>query len=298
MLISLSKKFIFIANLKTASTSIEEALAPYAEIHLTRSEWGKHRALSALEAGFPEVFAETPLSRFFVFGVIREPADWLRSLYRSHKGVSFEATELSTMDMTFARFVDEWIPAHQDQVMAQTDKFVDAQGVLAVDFLMRFDCLPRDFANLCTILGLPQVALGALNRSVDIDAEAGLDEARAARIRDLYRRDYFAYEKMASRLPAEASAIVESAGEAVAAEPLPRPKLTRDDVIWAYRYILGREPESEDVIGVHLNCADRGELRAHMLESEEFSNKYAELRGAPSEPPDAEPSVEGAAENP
>ena len=277
MLISLSKKFIFIANLKTASTSIEDVLAPYAEIRLTRSEWGKHRALSALETSFPEVFAEHPLSRFFIFGVIREPVDWLRSFYRSHKGVSFEGTPLSTMDMTFARFIDEWTPAHQDQVVAQTEKFVDAQGVLAVDYLLRFDRLPRDFANLCTILDLPQIALGALNMSVDIDAEVGLDEARAARIRDLYRCDYFAYENVASCLPALAVAKVESAGPSAPETAPPRPKLTRDDVIWAYRFVLGREPESEDVIDVHLGCRDRADLRAGMLGSEEFKFKYDEL---------------------
>ena len=50
--------------------------------------------------------------------------------------------------------------------------------------------------------------------------------------------------------------------------------LTREHVVWAYRLLLDREPESEDVIGSKLaGSRDTGELRRHLMTSAEFQNK-------------------------
>lgn len=50
--------------------------------------------------------------------------------------------------------------------------------------------------------------------------------------------------------------------------------LTENDVINAYRYILGREPESEQAIVSHLSLASIQELRHRFIESAEFENLY------------------------
>ena len=50
--------------------------------------------------------------------------------------------------------------------------------------------------------------------------------------------------------------------------------LTREHVVWAYRLMLDREPESEDVIGPKLDGSrDTGELRRHLMTSAEFQGK-------------------------
>jgi FkbM family methyltransferase len=50
--------------------------------------------------------------------------------------------------------------------------------------------------------------------------------------------------------------------------------LTRDHVIWAYRLLLDREPESEDVIGPKLaGSQTTAELRHHLITSAEFRDK-------------------------
>ena len=50
--------------------------------------------------------------------------------------------------------------------------------------------------------------------------------------------------------------------------------LTREHVVWAYRLMLDREPESEDVIGPKLaGSRDTGELRRHLMTSAEFRDK-------------------------
>ena len=50
--------------------------------------------------------------------------------------------------------------------------------------------------------------------------------------------------------------------------------LTREHVVWAYRLLLDREPENEDVIGPKLaGSRDTGELRRHLMTSAEFQDK-------------------------
>src|SRR4030095_12979863 len=50
--------------------------------------------------------------------------------------------------------------------------------------------------------------------------------------------------------------------------------LTRDHVIWAYRLLLDRDPESDDVIGPKLRGSrDTRELRHHLITSAEFQEK-------------------------
>src|SRR5919202_237555 len=50
--------------------------------------------------------------------------------------------------------------------------------------------------------------------------------------------------------------------------------LTRDHVVWAYRLLLNRDPDSEDVIGPKLaGSRDTRELRHHLMTSAEFREK-------------------------
>ena len=56
--------------------------------------------------------------------------------------------------------------------------------------------------------------------------------------------------------------------------------VTRDEVVNAYRYILGRYPESENVVeGQAATVVDFDDLRQNMLKSPEFAVKYASLIG-------------------
>src|SRR5438128_10403159 len=50
--------------------------------------------------------------------------------------------------------------------------------------------------------------------------------------------------------------------------------LTREHVVWAYRLLLDRDPESDDVIGPKLaGSRDTRELRHHLITSAEFREK-------------------------
>ena len=77
MLLSLSKKFLFIANLKTASTAIERVLAPHCELRLTSSPFGKHQSFVEFAERFRWLLSVTAIEDLFIFGVIRDPVDFV-----------------------------------------------------------------------------------------------------------------------------------------------------------------------------------------------------------------------------
>ena len=56
--------------------------------------------------------------------------------------------------------------------------------------------------------------------------------------------------------------------------------LTRDDVLYAYRLILGREPENEEVIEQTMQAESLAHLRRVFMGSAEFASKYAGAKRA------------------
>src|SRR5436309_11373731 len=89
MLISLSHQFIFVANLKSASSSIERALGPDAEFRAIKTNWGKHDDLSTISKKFKWIKRYVPAQDFFIFGVMRDPVDFILSLYNFHTRSTF-----------------------------------------------------------------------------------------------------------------------------------------------------------------------------------------------------------------
>ena len=58
------------------------------------------------------------------------------------------------------------------------------------------------------------------------------------------------------------------------------PLLSREDVINAYKFILGRAPESEQVIEGHRGYGTVDELRLAFLMSSEFRTRFLYLAGS------------------
>ena len=107
MLISTQKSFVFVANTKTASTSIEAALMPWSDIHRAGAPHRKHTSIRHLEAHYPDVFGpggKRPAD-FFRFGVMRDPVEWLGSWFRYRKGNKTDSPLPANMD--FAGFWEQ-----------------------------------------------------------------------------------------------------------------------------------------------------------------------------------------------
>jgi hypothetical protein len=142
MLISLSKKFVFIAGMKTASTAIESALKPDAQLALIEARFGKHQPFSEVEARFAWLLSRIDPGELFVFGVMRDPIDYMISLYNSHADRKFkESPGLYTADLDFDRFLNEWTQRNSDQIMQQYSRFLDRNGRIAADYIISYNQL-------------------------------------------------------------------------------------------------------------------------------------------------------------
>jgi hypothetical protein len=60
----------------------------------------------------------------------------------------------------------------------------------------------------------------------------------------------------------------------------PRSRISRDEVILAFKIVLGRTPENDEVIADH-QLGSLEELRAILLKSKEFTEKYKAIASSP-----------------
>src|SRR4051812_16356365 len=159
MLFSLTKKFIFIANQKTASTAIEKVLAPHADLRLLRAEFGKHLAFKRVIEHFGWLTTRVALKDIFVFGVIRDPVDYIVSMYNAHTKERFRGIgNLYTGEMSFEQFLSVWAANHPDHVRPQISRFKSADGELAANFLISFDRLQEGLEVVAKRIQVPALA--------------------------------------------------------------------------------------------------------------------------------------------
>jgi len=197
MLIGLEKKFVFVANTKTASTSIETALAPLAEITLGGNPARKHVSLHDAITGHPEIFTQPGQwpRFFFKFGVMREPLDWIGSWFRYRKSNRVESP--LPPDMSFDEFWErqDWNFRRADgSPYLQRHMFCGPQGKVLTDVIIPYQRLPEMFSDLCASLG---VATSLPRENVSrLRAAETLPPALEARLRDFYAEDYALFDRL------------------------------------------------------------------------------------------------------
>jgi hypothetical protein len=154
MLISLTRKFIFIANLKTASTAIEAVLRPFSEIALVESRFGKHMPYQLIEQRFGWVFEVVNRQDFLIFGVMRDPVGLVISLYNSHRDRKFKDSQrLYTGDMDFDEFLDKWAEKNKDQMRPQLTRFLAADGKIGANYIISYENLTDGLEYVAGVFG-------------------------------------------------------------------------------------------------------------------------------------------------
>ena len=191
MLISTEKKFIFVANSKTASTSIELALKPHALALPQETPAKKHRFLETILADHPRIVASLPggAAAFFKFGVMRDPIDWITSWFRYRQGNKVDAPlppELSFEDFWALDDWTKWLKPGRKRL--QKDFFHAADGRLLADYVVPYAEIDRHFPLICDRLGIA-AKLDRVNVS-RIASGVTLSPALEAELRDFYREDY------------------------------------------------------------------------------------------------------------
>ncbi len=188
MLLSLSRRFIFVANLKSASSSIERAVGRYAEFKVSETRFGKHDTLSAISNKFNWVRKYVPYEDFFVFGVIRDPVDFVLSLYNFHNLDGFDGKPHSAKGVPFDEFWNGWCKRSW-QAKPQHERFSDRHGRFRVSHIIDFADLSSEFPKVCGRLGV-EATLALTNKSPQVLTRNDLLERHLREITAHYAADY------------------------------------------------------------------------------------------------------------
>ena len=182
MLISFSKKFIFIHIYKVAGTSVRDALKPFSydprkellnRIYnkLMRTIYANHKNKILLDRSgiskFPLTYKDAGaylharayeiekinpeiLNNFYTFAFVRNPWDWQVSLYHYilQNNNHFQHKKIKKI----ANFKDYIKFRIENGVTYQTDFLLNQNGELAVDY--RLETIEQDFNWLCQKLSL------------------------------------------------------------------------------------------------------------------------------------------------
>jgi hypothetical protein len=204
-MISIDKKFVFIHIPKTGGNAIRLALQPYAidEIVFNEKQQAYNESTQQLNrfgirnpymdlkkhSQISEVHSQWDAGQlgawddYFKFAVVRNPWDRLVSLYFSpHKGnVDFDKKKFTELVKNTRK--------------GMQFPFVTEGGSLATDYLVRFESLAADFAQVCDRLHI-QVELPHVNKSRHLPYREYYDKKLMNLVYKLYREDIdlFGYE--------------------------------------------------------------------------------------------------------
>lgn len=204
MLISFKKRFIFVANTKSASTTIEHLLEKHCQIAIREQRFGKHLPYAKIEEIFEPLFefSGDRMEEYLRFGVIRDPVSWIVSWYNYRQREALpRSNPKSSHDVTFPEFVEEVVSTGKRkpfaQLGAQKNKLLDGSGKIGVDYLIPLNRLQGDLSKICSALGLATpAAVGKVfkNRSpVHFNQDNVSDEHRAA-LEKYYQEDLELYQ--------------------------------------------------------------------------------------------------------
>jgi hypothetical protein len=202
MLISISHRFVFVATLKTASTAIETKLRPHAEITINQSQFGKHLTISEIADRFARLFEEASLSEFFVFAVMRDPVDFILSMYNSHCHPDFATDpDLFTGNRSFSEFLEEWMASNAEQVRPQHERLLRKNGQIGVDYVISYENLRQGLETVAQWIGIgPIKDLPVENKSFGKLRRGDLRKEHLDWIQRTYRQDMTFREQFCDRL--------------------------------------------------------------------------------------------------
>jgi hypothetical protein len=152
---------------------------------------GKHVTIGQIIDRFSWLFAEVRLSEFFVFAVLRDPVDFMLSMYNSHRDPSF-ATDprLYTGNQSFTQFLQRWVPANADQVRPQYERLLDHQGHIGVDYVISYENLAKGLETVGHMIGISPIgSLHVQNKSFGRLRRADLHKAEQEWIYKTYIED-------------------------------------------------------------------------------------------------------------
>jgi hypothetical protein len=128
--------FVLLAMPKSASTSIESALAPYASLVIDRPPSRKHLGCAGFTKRIePDLAAEGhPRESYELVTMFRDPIAWLESWWR-YRGRLDDGSDNSTHDLTFDEFARLYVDGAPTAPTprGRPGQFLTVDGVVEVD---------------------------------------------------------------------------------------------------------------------------------------------------------------------
>ncbi|MBU7583989.1 MAG: sulfotransferase family 2 domain-containing protein [Nostoc sp. TH1S01] len=209
MIISHSKKFVFIHVYKTAGTSVTDALQKWnslteniflrgiektlnIEIYtkgymsklrmINRLKGGCHADVCDLQRNMPEEMFKS----YFKFAFVRNPWAWQVSLYEySKRKKGHHQREMMNKFLDFNEYIHWRV---ENEVRYQTDVLLNKQGKFGLNYLGRVEDIDKDFEFCCKQLNI-QAVLPKHNVSVTKDYRTYYSEKTAQMVAEAFQKD-------------------------------------------------------------------------------------------------------------
>lgn len=202
MLISRKHNFLFVHVYKNAGMSVSKALSPFA---VSKYQRETVRVLKQLNLPCPtnwdpnpfdthvtasdlvEVMGQSEFNSFFSFAFVRNPWDWLVSIYcyvlkKPDHRLHDHFIRLGTFQNYIAWQCEDGLPPQKDFLFSRDDQQL-------VNFIGQFENLERDFKSVCTQVGvsveLPKLNVSRQSRSFT----EYYDERLVEMVREKYQPD-------------------------------------------------------------------------------------------------------------
>ena len=175
MLVNLDKKIAFLAMTKTASTSVEAALKPHADIIFTGDSRVKHISARKFRR-FMKPYLTNMGHEVETCCLFRDPTDWLFSWYCYRGRPQMTGRAESTMEMSFAAFAEDYLSRPETaKGIGRPSRFVtDRTGEVIVDRIFKYESLPTFVRFLEDRFDVP-LEIGHLNMSAKRDRQVTAD---------------------------------------------------------------------------------------------------------------------------
>lgn len=189
--------FVLLALPKTASTTLERALAPYAALAITSPPARKHLPARGFEREFVPALAARghPRESYEVVTMFRDPIDWLESWwrYRARKGAR---PANSTAGLPFEDFARSYVDGDPSAPTpsGRPSRFISVRGVVAVDRVFSLNRPDVWGPWFCERLGRP---LDFGRRNVATAVRGELSDATRTALTEHFAPEYDVWHRLA-----------------------------------------------------------------------------------------------------
>jgi len=193
MLVSERYKFVYLANPKTGTTSIEAAFKQYADFAAIGGPSVKHIPFKRFRRLFPYY-----ATNFEVLVTVRDPIETLYSWYRYRQRDDLSKAENSTAGLSFGEFLEAWAqdtPPPYARIGTSVEFILNGKGEIPDISVFRYDGTPSLHDYLAAKIG-KKIDVKSLNVSPKGNGENL--EAHRKRVADLPKlaRAYDIYSKI------------------------------------------------------------------------------------------------------